>query len=113
MNAHAGACSDPIGQCGVSVELRIASGNGPHPLGGTFPASMLTVEQFREWLKSRHEGETLAQIGRSLGVPASQVSRWISAQRTPAPTVLILAAHLSRFRSSPHGIPASSDDAGE
>lgn len=71
---------------------------------------------FLEWLKDRMSaGESLAQIGRELGVSHACVSRWISGKRKVSATVLLLAERIrsesaGNPRDLPDGLPSSSGD---
>jgi transcriptional regulator with XRE-family HTH domain len=61
------------------------------------PHPALSREDFRAWIELRRSaGESLASIGRSLGVTQPAISQWLTGATTPCRTVLLLAEHLRR-----------------
>lgn len=58
---------------------------------------MFTRPQFAAWLQARRDaGETMAVIGKSLGVSRVTVTLWLSGKRNPSSTALMLAGELCR-----------------
>lgn len=52
----------------------------------------MNKRQFIQYLRKRHEnGETLAEIGKSLGVTHSAVQRWVAEIRLPPTSIVMLA----------------------
>jgi hypothetical protein len=55
---------------------------------------MLSEEEFRRWLRLRHNSANLCDIAADLGVTHPAVIKWLEASRRPSRTVRILAARL-------------------
>jgi len=55
-----------------------------------------TTTAFMAWLETLLGTQTLAEVGRELGVDASCVSRWLHGKRRIPLTALLLAGHLMR-----------------
>jgi transcriptional regulator with XRE-family HTH domain len=74
----------------------------------------LSREDFCAWIELRRSArESLASIGRSLGVSQPAISQWLTGATTPSRTVLLFAAHLAQAPVDlADGLPVGPGDAG-
>lgn len=63
------------------------------------PFARFSVLQLLEWVKVRRQSETLDAIGESLGVSKVAVHQWLTGERNPSSTVLILSSLMARNQS--------------
>lgn len=63
----------------------------------------MNLESFLDWIARRRAKESMAAIGRSLGVKRQCVYRWMSGESQPSETVILLADHVAKQRSSQMG----------
>lgn len=82
------------------IKYRYYVTNYPH-VGHSSPvAVLLDAAVLRDYvLQAQREGQSLAAIGRTLGVSHAAVSQWLAGKRQPSKTVLLLAHLLSQQNS--------------
>lgn len=62
-----------------------------------FTVGSMSHDQFLEWLTMCVDaGASKALLGRALGATGMAIDRWLTLQRNPSKTVLLLAAHLAQ-----------------
>jgi len=65
-------------------------------MGCTGSNPLFSLDTFLEWLQIRLTCESKTAVGQSLGVSHVAVDRWLTGERNPTKTVLILASLLAK-----------------